>query len=274
MRLERGRVITKSLAPGEHDEFVVDLRAGQVAIAAVRQRGIDVVLSVIGPDNREHHRVDRPNVEWGREGITILAETTGAYRLYVSPLHSVGPTGRYQLEVMGVRRAHTRDRQRVEAEREVSDAEVARSANTLEGCRQAVQRFERAASLWQELREPYEEGVALYGLALAHRFLGEHEESLRVLQRTLTLTRQVGDAHAIVMAESGLAWTHLYLDDYETAASRFRQALSQRDSSDQRGTAGDLFGLGWTELLLEKPKEALVTFKKALGLRRLVLDPK
>jgi CHAT domain-containing protein/tetratricopeptide (TPR) repeat protein len=272
VRLERGLAITKSLASGERDEFVVDLRVGEVVIAAVRQRGIDVVLSVIGPDNREQHRVDRPNVEWGREAITILAETAGAYRLYISPLHSVGPTGRYQLEVMGVRRAHARDRQRVEAERQVSYAEVARSANSLEGCRQAVQRFERAASLWRELREPYEESVALYGLALAYRFLGDHEESLRVLQRTLTLARQLGDEHAIVMAESGLAWTHLYLDDYETAASRFRQALSQRGSRDHRGAAGDLFGLGWTDLLLEKPKEALVTFNKALRLRRLVLD--
>jgi CHAT domain-containing protein/tetratricopeptide (TPR) repeat protein len=160
----------------------------------------------------------------------------------------------------------------VEAERDVTEAETARATNTLDGCREAVQRFRRAASLWQVLREPYEEGVALYGLALAHRFLGEHEASLRALERMLALMRQANDAHGLVMAQSGLGWTSLYLDDYDTAASRFRQALSNRGLADRRGSAGDFFGLGWTELLVGQPTKALARFKAALGLRRLVRD--
>ena len=134
-------------------------------------------------------------------------------------------------------RADAQDQQRIEAERDVADGEVARAANTLEGCRQAVQLFGRAASLWRELRESYEEGVALYGLALAHRFLGEHEESLHVLERVLTLMRRTGDAHGLVMAQSGLGWTHLYLADYDTAASHFRKALQRRRFADDRQAA-------------------------------------
>src|SRR5436190_23065257 len=169
-------------------------------------------------------------------------------------------------------RADAQDQQRLEAERDVTNGEVARAANTLEGCRQAVQLFERAASLWRELREPYEEGVALYGLALAHRNLGEHEESLPVLERVLALMRRAGDAHGFVMAQSGLGWTHLYLANYDTAASHFPKALQRRRFADYRGTAGDLFGLGWTSLLLDKPQDALATFTRALRLRKLGAD--
>ena len=271
-RLEVGQVISKALAPGEHHEFVVNLRAGQVALVAVRQRGIDVVLAVTGPDGRKLHRVDRPNVEWGREAITILAEVAGPHLLEISSLYRTGPTGQYRLKVTRVEAASARDRQRVEAERDVTEAESARATNSLDGCREAAHRFQRSAALWQKLREPYEEGVALYGLALAHRFLGEHEASLRALERTLRLMREVNDAHGLVMAQSGLGWTSLYLDDYAAAASHFRQALSNRGPADRRGSAGDLFGLGWTELLVGQPKEALLRFDAALRLRRLVRD--
>jgi CHAT domain-containing protein/tetratricopeptide (TPR) repeat protein len=272
VRLERGRAIAKSLGPGEHDEFIVELRSGQAAIIAVRQRGIDVVLRVFGPDGHEHSRVDRPNVAWGLETITIVAEAAGPYRLDIAPLLSVGLAGRYRLEVTRIGPVRARDRQRVDAEREVTNAEAARASNDLEECRRAVGGFQGAASIWRELGERYEEGVTLYGLALAYRFLGEHEESLRVLNRTDTLMRQVGDSHGLVMTESGLAWSYLYLDDYEAAASHFRVALSHRAAGDQRGNAADLFGLAWTKLLLEKRAEAVTTFERSLALRRAALD--
>src|SRR6266567_4315790 len=123
------------------------------------------------------------------------------------------------------------------------------------------------------MREPYEEAVALYVLALAHRFLGDHEESLHLLERVLTLMRRIGDANGLLMAHSGLGWTHLYLANYDTAASHFRKALQRRRFADYRGTAGDLFGLGWTSLLLDKPQDALTTtFTRALRLRKLGAD--
>jgi len=71
IRLQPGRVISRSMAPADHHEFVLDLRAGEVAVVTVRQRGIDVVLTVADPEGRERHRVDRPNVDWGRETITV-----------------------------------------------------------------------------------------------------------------------------------------------------------------------------------------------------------
>jgi CHAT domain-containing protein/tetratricopeptide (TPR) repeat protein len=272
IELVRGRPITKSLEPGERHEFIIQLEAGQAATVGVRQRGIDVVLTVTRPDGGEGHRVDRPNVEWGREAITVVAQETGPHRLTISPLHRVGPGGRYRVDVTRVAGASARDRQRVEAERDVTAAEVARSTNTIGGCRTAVERFQRAASSWRALHEPYEEGVALYGLALAYRFLGAHEDSLQFLERVLALMRRVGDPHGLVIAHSGLGWTYLYLDNYDIAASHFRQALSHRGAGDRRGTASDLFGLAWTDLLLLRPAEALATFNKALVLRTSALD--
>jgi len=272
VRLQPGSVISRSMSPLEHHEFVLDFQAGEVAVITVRQLGIDVVLSVAGPDGRERHHVDRPNVEWGRERITAVADVTGRYRLRIAPLVAAGPAGRYRLQMTRVGRASSRDQKRIEAERDVTAGEVARATNTLEGCRQAVQLFGQAASLWQEMREPYEEAVALYGLALAHRFLGDHEESLHLLQRVLALMRRIGDAHGLVMAQSGLGWTHLYLANYDTAASHFRQALLHRHAGDYRGSAGNLFGLGWTALLQEKPQKALATFTRALRLRQIASD--
>src|SRR5437667_12871870 len=37
IRLQPGRVISRSMAPADHHEFVLDLRAGEVAVVTVRQ---------------------------------------------------------------------------------------------------------------------------------------------------------------------------------------------------------------------------------------------
>lgn len=264
--------IWKPLAPGERDTFTIDLRAGEAVSIVVRQHGIDVVVTAVDPDGRQQHRVDRPNVEWGREAITIVAGASGRHRLNVVPLHSVGPSGRYRVEIGHVHAADADDRQRVEAEREVTEAEVARAANTLDASRTAAQRFERAALLWRALGEPYEESVALYGQALALRFLGDHERSLHVLQRMTALTRRgADDSDAALLAESGLAWTFLYLDDYDRAASHFR-ALLRRAGGDPRAAAVDLFGLAWTSLMRGRPGAAEPAFRRSLRLRRAVHD--
>ena len=267
--LATARPIWKPLAPGERDRFTVDLRTGEAVSVVVRQRGIDVIVTVTDPNGRQQHRVDRPNVEWGREAITLVADVTGVYRLDVSPLQSVGPSGRYRLEAGHVHAVDAHDRQRVEAEREVTEAEVARATNTVEGCRTAASRFERAVSLWHELRDPYEESVSLYGDALALRVLGEHERSLHVLQRMMALAKRATDSDAALLAESGLAWTFLYLDDYARAAGHFR-ALLRQATHDRRGQAVNLYGLAWTALMRGRPAAAEPAFRRSLRLRRSV----
>src|SRR5262249_16868651 len=272
VKLRPGDVRWQSLAPGGHDSYALALRAGERVVVIVRQRGVDVVLSVIDPNGREQHRVDRPNVEWGWEAITMVTESSGTYRIDVTTLQSVGPKGRYRLSVGPVRRTESATRRRVDAERAVTEAEADRATATLEGTHRAVRQFERAVSLWHDARENYEEAVAMYGLALAKRFLGEHDQSLSTLRHAHRLMHRIGDGEGVVMTETGLAWTYLYLDDHRTAARFFRRALSRRHAADYRGAAANTFGLGWTQLVDRHPEDALSTFRDSLRLRRLAAD--
>lgn len=271
-RLLPGQRLSRILSPGTVHDFAVELQAGQAAIVSLDQRGVDVVLRVFAPDGREVHRVDRPNVEWGREAVTVVADAAGLYTLRVSALILESPQGHYQIQFQRLSKATPQVLRRVEAERAVSTAETARATNSIEGCRDAAATFLRARSLWRRVGEPYEEGVALYGLALAHRFLGEHEKSLDALEQALRLVPRVGERHLAVMAHAGLAWTYLYLDDYRSARTHFRIALAHRRTEDLRGRAGDLFGLGWADLLLGAPVEALVKFNDSLLWRTTALD--
>jgi hypothetical protein len=144
-------------------------------------------------DGQKVHRVDRPNVEWGQEAITILAEPAGPHTLIVSTLHPAGPRGQHVLRVGPIGPRGARHRARVEAERAVTEGEAARGTNSVAANRNAVARFGEAASRWRALGDPYGQSIALYGQAIAHQFLGEHEHSVRNLERMLVVLRRAGD---------------------------------------------------------------------------------
>ena len=84
--LKVGEPIERELAGSQQHAYQITLSAGQYLNLVIEQRGIDVVVVLIGPDSKPLLEVDSPNGEKGPEPLAWIAETASAYRLEVRSL--------------------------------------------------------------------------------------------------------------------------------------------------------------------------------------------
>jgi hypothetical protein len=104
--LQPGTPIERTLAAGQSHSYTINLEQDQFLRLAVDQRGIDVVVRAFSPTGRQLGEFDTPNGTNGPEDVTVIAETTGAYRIEVSPLSGYeNPSGRYEIKIVEIRAA-------------------------------------------------------------------------------------------------------------------------------------------------------------------------
>jgi hypothetical protein len=97
--LEQGRAIERPIAGGDAHDYKVSLKAGQFLHLVVDQRGIDVVVRVIGPDGKRIAEVDSPNGDSGPEPVQVVAAAAGDFLVEIRPLEKTAGRGRYQVKI-------------------------------------------------------------------------------------------------------------------------------------------------------------------------------
>src|SRR5690242_12584114 len=79
--LEPGRTIDKEIAGDETHFYRLVLAAGQFFHATFVQRGVNLLITLYGPDDKKIADFDSPNGMQGPEPVSVIAETSGTYRL-------------------------------------------------------------------------------------------------------------------------------------------------------------------------------------------------
>jgi erythromycin esterase len=97
--LETGKAIERAMAGGEAHEYKVPLKTGQFLHMVVDQRGIDVVVKLLGPDGQRIAEVDSPNGDLGPEPVQAVAAASGDYRLEIRPLEKAAKRGGYRVKI-------------------------------------------------------------------------------------------------------------------------------------------------------------------------------
>src|SRR5262245_40027348 len=108
--LEPGIPIERELAGGQAHSYQITLAADQYLLAVVDQRGIDVVVQLLGPDDKQILEFDSEIREQGQEPVSHVTEVSGSYRLNLRVKQEVTQPGRYEIRVVEVRAATERDR--------------------------------------------------------------------------------------------------------------------------------------------------------------------
>ena len=108
--LEPGKPIERELAGGQSHSYQITLAADQYLLAVVEQRGIDVVVQLLGPDDKPIMEFDSEIRDDGPEPVSQVAEVSGSYRLNLQAKHQKAPAGRYEIRVVELRAATERDR--------------------------------------------------------------------------------------------------------------------------------------------------------------------
>src|SRR5262245_36059475 len=115
--LELGKPIERELAGGQSHAYRITLAAGQYLNVVVEQRGIDVVVTLLGPDCKKLIEVDSPNGDQGPEPLKWIVEAAGIYRLEVRSLEREAKPGRYEAKFVELRAVTDKDRDLAEADK-------------------------------------------------------------------------------------------------------------------------------------------------------------
>lgn len=285
---------------GKPHAWLIPMEPGRFADVTVIQKGVDVAVSLRGPDGRVRASIDSPNGSRGPEPIPFLADSAGTYRLEIQ----ASGTGMYEVRVGDVRPATAADRKRVQAERLLSEGEALRLKEDKSSLLQAVQRSRRAEGLFRSLDlsgrqadalvsqgesfyalDDFAGSEAAYGKALplfrkagreldAGRSLNamgrtqrEPERALVLYREALDLNRRLGDREqeAVTLHNLGQAW--LRLGETEKALASYEQALPVWRSLGKRyDEAGTLVKLGYLYQSVGEPAKAFDLLSKALAI--------
>jgi CubicO group peptidase (beta-lactamase class C family) len=112
--LTLGKPVEREIGPGEVHVYTMRLDPNAFVRAVVDQRGIDVIVRVVGPDGARVAEVDSPNGAWGPEPVRIETASGGVYRVEVRPFDPAPKPGRYEATLTTMRPLATTTEGRLE----------------------------------------------------------------------------------------------------------------------------------------------------------------
>src|SRR5262245_53656554 len=101
--LEPGPSLERDLGTGETHSYKVPLAADEYLNVRVDQRGIDITATLVGPDDVKRTDANTAKGTQGAETLTIIADTSGDYRLDVRAAERNTPSGRYAVTIVARR---------------------------------------------------------------------------------------------------------------------------------------------------------------------------
>ncbi len=82
-RLEKDRPIERTIGGAASHSYALRLKKGQFCYTEIDQRGVDVVVRVFAPNGTRLQEIDSPNGTQGPEPMTLVADSTGDYRIAI-----------------------------------------------------------------------------------------------------------------------------------------------------------------------------------------------
>jgi CHAT domain-containing protein/tetratricopeptide (TPR) repeat protein len=275
--LEVGKPIEGELAGGQSDRYAISLAEGQFVEVVVEQHGVDVVLRLLGPDDKLIAEFDSEIRKEGQEVASQVAETAGGYRLIVQNKEQKGSAGRYEIRVIEVRAATERDRALQEARQLYAEGVKRTDEGKYD---QARPLLGGALDIRAKALGPENPLVArsLNSLGLLYRNTGDYAKAELACQRALTISEKaLGPEHPDVATSlNGLANVHLAQGDYAAAEPLHQRALSIRVKalgSDHPEVAISLNNLAILYHLKGDYPKAERLYQRTLAIREKLLGP-
>jgi CHAT domain-containing protein/Tfp pilus assembly protein PilF len=230
--LEPGKPIERELAGGQSHSYRLALTADQYVLVAVEQRGISVVVQLLGPDSKQIMEFDSDGKDGGQQLVSQVAEASGSYRLNVRANQEGAKAGRYEIRVVELRGATERDRVLQEARQlHAEGVRLSRAAKYDE----ALPLLERALGFREKTLGPGDPlvGQALNSAGNLYWRKGDYAKAEPLYRRALEITqKEQGAEHPdVATALNSLANLYHSKGDYLRAESLYQRALSIREKA-------------------------------------------
>jgi len=269
--LKPGQEIERALAGGGVHEYRIALSSGQYLKAVVDQKGIDVVVSLFGPDGSKLAEVDSPNGAVGPESVFFIAEASGEYRLEVRCFEEKAPAARYDIRIEALRESTPTDRDRMVAERTFNEAEQLRNQGTADSLPKAIEKYKEALPLFRKLEDREKEATILNLIGVRYWELGDNQKALEYYDQSLRLWRALANSKEEGQVLHNFGTAYWQSGESQKALEYYAQALPLiRAAGDRPQEAITLNTTGLAYYELGQLQEALNYFNQALVLLRLL----
>jgi CHAT domain-containing protein/tetratricopeptide (TPR) repeat protein len=224
--LEPGARIQREIRRGQADFYRIALASRQYLHLVVDQQGVDLVVTLLGPQGNVATTVNSLRGMLVPEHLLFVTEAPGDYRLEVRPRYPDSNAGRYEVRVLELRDATDEDISRVAADLAFREAEQLRMEATTEALRNAIKKYEAALSIWQDLGERSRQGEALHCIGLAYNSMGMNQRAIESFNGARSSMRDLSDyrGEAYVLADTG--WCYHLLGEKEKAIQCYEEALA------------------------------------------------
>ncbi len=261
--LHPGQQIERLLAQGEAHSYTLTLAAGQYAYVVVNQKGIDVVVTVFGPDGSRIIQIDSPNLNHGPEPVRLVADAAGTYKFEIKS--QTKPTGGYEVTLEQLRIATEEDRRRVAAQKLAIDAEALGNQRTERSYHQAIEKYLAAIAIWRNVDDKRMEADALYEVGWIYGDIGQYQKALDSYARARILYKGLGNLRSEANVLSNTGWIYGELGDNQKALETYDQAA---ETYRKIGDPVRISNIGSTYAQLGDYKRALNTHWRVLEMRR------
>ena len=277
--LEYGKPVERELTGGEVHAYSLQMAAGQFSKVIVDQRGIDLVVTAFGPDDKQIARVDSPNGTQGPEWVLLLAEASGSYRLELRSVevmiaggrHEVTAAGRYEVKIDTLRPTLPEDRKLLE----VFDLDNRAGEQAYLGY------VEQDKGNYAEALEAYRKSIPLseasgtkrllaYTLSLIARInfsQGNYPAALESYQKSLKLGEELGNEGWVANILSSMSLVYRNIGNFGQALDSAQRSLTVLESLGRKpGVSDAQMNIGLVYSSMGDNTEALEHYRKSLAL--------
>ena len=272
-----GQPIERELEGGQSHSYRITVAAGQYLNAVVDQRGIDVVVTLFGPDGKQLIEIDSPNGKRGPEPVSWIVETGGDYQLAVRSLEKDAARGRYELRIVELRTAIEQDRALVEARKLLNESNGLRGKSKYD---EAISLAERALAIQERIlgADHLDVGNSLDIIANMYDNKMDSAKAEPLYQRALAIREKAFGLEHSEVADSlnDLALLYYNKADYAKAEPLFQRALTIKEKAfglEHQNVALPINNLALLYLNKGDFAKAEPLFQRALAISEKTLGP-
>lgn len=220
--LKVGKVIERDIKGGESHWYRFEATKGQYVNIVVNQKGVDVVLILMGPGREKLVEVDGPNGTKGPENLEGIADNSGSFDLEVRPLERQAKIGRYEIVLQEIRESTKQD-QALDAGYKV--ARQADERSRAGASQEAIKLYEKALEFFREADNTRQEIITLRRIGGEFDALADYPKAVEYYAEAVRISRESGDKRAEAWATVSIAHSLEKRGDYEPALAHLNEAL-------------------------------------------------
>lgn len=264
--LQIGLPLEREIKAGDSEIFSLNLMAGQFLALTVEQKGIDLLLTIIDPDEKELLIVNSPNGSYGSEHLYLIAPTSGNYTLKLSALASVLLKSNYSLVIKELRSATVDDQKLVKAEQLIATGLKLTSGSNAD-LRQAINSFQEALLLWQSTGQQVQIAYTLDYLGQAYDYVDEKQTAIDYYQQALKISQALQDPQISAILLNNLGLVYRSIKEFPEAANYYQAALAIVQKNDYLDLEiAILHNLASLAVATDASKQAITYYQQLLPL--------